>query len=77
MVAISRTLDSTQQPTPAGRFLREAVVAEMLGISPKTLRKWRYRGFGPRASRLGAAIRYDREVLEAWIQSRPKTGGED
>lgn len=76
MVAISKTLNSAERGTTAGRFLREAAVAEILGVSPKTLRKWRYRGFGPRASRLGAAIRYDREELDAWIQSRPKTGGE-
>ena len=40
-------------------FLSTADVADMLGISPATLRKWRATDTGPRF--------YKREDIEAWI----------
>ena len=48
--------------------------AEMLGISPITLRIWRCAGKGPRFTKLGdakqAPVVYQRADLEAWIAQR-------
>lgn len=45
-------------------LIRESVAAEMLGMQPATLRKWRHTGDGPPFIRMGRAIRYEiSEVL--------------
>ena len=41
--------------------------AELLGLSPATLKKWRRNHRGPRYHRLGSAVRYKREDLEAFV----------
>ncbi|MGH4013153.1 MAG: helix-turn-helix transcriptional regulator [Pseudonocardiaceae bacterium] len=46
-------------------------VAELLGVSLWTLRKWTRDGLGPQPHRLGPrAIRYSREDVNAWLRSR-------
>lgn len=47
--------------------------ASYLRIAPKTLRVWRYRGLGPRYSRLAgpySPVRYHIGDLEAWLRER-------
>ena len=44
--------------------------AELLGISPTTLPRWRWAGIGPAYLKLGRAIRYRRADLEAWLAGR-------
>ena len=44
--------------------------AEVLGVSPKTLPRWRWAGTGPAFLRVGRAIRYRRSDLEAWLDGR-------
>jgi len=39
-------------------FVNDVRAAEILGLSPQTLRNWRCRGLGPNYVRFGAAIRY-------------------
>ena len=48
-------------------LLSEEEVAELLGLSPATLKKWRRNHRGPRYYRLGSAVRYKREDLEAFV----------
>ncbi|MGL5823489.1 MAG: helix-turn-helix transcriptional regulator [Nocardioides sp.] len=48
-----------------------AQAAAYVGISKSTLYTWRTRrpGFGPRAVKAGAALRYRRSDLDAWIDA--------
>ncbi|MFJ9782357.1 helix-turn-helix transcriptional regulator [Amycolatopsis sp. NPDC101161] len=40
-----------------------------LGIPVKTLRDWRFKGYGPQWVRLGKHVRYDPETVRQWIDS--------
>lgn len=44
--------------------------AELYGLSQSTLRKWRCAGRGPRFTRVGAAVRYKKAELEAYVEGR-------
>lgn len=56
-------------------LLSEHEVAAIVGLSLGTIRRWRIQRQGPRFLKIGAAVRYRREDLAAWIESRP-AGGE-
>jgi hypothetical protein len=51
-------------------FLRPRAAAAFLDLSCSTLAKFRLRGDGPPYSKLGRAVVYDREDLEAWAHAR-------
>ncbi|MEG3093169.1 helix-turn-helix transcriptional regulator [Sphingomonas sp. PB1R3] len=55
------------------RFLREADAAAYLGLSPKTLSRWRWAQCGPTFRRFGTSIRYAIEDLEAFIANAEVT----
>jgi predicted DNA-binding transcriptional regulator AlpA len=59
----------------AGALVTEQEVAHLTGMSIATVRRWRLFRQGPRYLKIGAAVRYRREDVEAWLASRP-TGGE-
>ena len=48
------------------RALSETEVAERLGVSPFTVRAWRHRGHGPRFLKMGRAVRYRPEDIDAY-----------
>ena len=51
--------------------LRERAAAALLGVSHRTLQRWRCTGEGPPFVRCGIrAVGYLREDLEVWIQNR-------
>lgn len=55
-------------------LLTEPQAAEYLGgIPPRTLRQWRYTGKGPIFTKLGRAVRYRRDDLDAWIEGNRHT----
>jgi predicted DNA-binding transcriptional regulator AlpA len=54
----------------ASPFLNEQQAAARLGLSPKTMKNWRCRGVGPGYLRLGSAVRYHQEALDAWALSK-------
>lgn len=58
-----------------GKLLNEYQVAEVTSVSVATVRRWRLLSQGPRFLKIGAAVRYRPEDVEAWLNSRP-TGGE-
>lgn len=39
-------------------FMRESEVAIFLGVSTKSLQKWRWQGRGPRFAKFGSNVRY-------------------
>jgi predicted DNA-binding transcriptional regulator AlpA len=56
-------------------LLRQPDVARIMGVSPATLRKWRYTGRGPRcAVQEPRYVRYLRSDVEAWLASKAKGG---
>ena len=54
-------------------FLDTDGLARVLGLSPGTLRTWRWAGDGPRFHRLNGlkgAVRYRRDDVEAWLDGQ-------
>lgn len=66
--------DGRPQPTPAtrpaGRLLTTEQAAERLTITSAALRAWRHRGGGPAFYRVGGAVRYAVEDLDAWLAAQ-------
>jgi predicted DNA-binding transcriptional regulator AlpA len=58
-------------------LVRETEAARVLGLSVRTLQKWRWSGRGPKFLRLNGAVRYDRADLEAFILSARRTSTSD
>lgn len=56
-------------PAATDRILSDAQVAERLGVSLFTVRAWRYRGMGPRFLKMGRAVRYRSQDVEAFKQT--------
>jgi excisionase family DNA binding protein len=48
-------------------FLTETEAAEYLGISKKTLQRWRYSRSGPPYIKLKHLVRYPVEDLQSWL----------
>lgn len=51
--------------------------AERLGVTPETLRNWRWRGDGPPFVKLGRAVRYRLSDLSAWLDAQTRTSTSD
>jgi predicted site-specific integrase-resolvase len=51
------------------QFWSQKEVAERLGIEPRTLEGWRWKGIGPAYHRIGGSIRYSTEDIEAYERS--------
>jgi predicted DNA-binding transcriptional regulator AlpA len=65
-MAISNTLEE---------LLNEYDVARITGLSVASVRRWRLLKQGPRYIKIGAAVRYKTEDVQAWLKSRPTGGG--
>lgn len=57
----------THNSAPAIGLLNEHQVAAYLNLSVATIRRWRLLKKGPAVCRLGAAVRYRPEDVEAFI----------
>lgn len=55
----------------------EQEAAERLGVSIRTLQKWRLRGGGPVYRKFGSAVRYGEADLEAFIEAAARTSTAD
>lgn len=53
-------------------LLRETEVAQILGMKIQTLQVWRMQGQGPNYLKINRFVRYDRDTLMAWINSRER-----
>jgi len=73
---MTHTLHVAHAEPSADDMLDTRAAADVLGVSPKTLNKWRCKGGGPRFVAVGAAIRYRRSALADYIERRTfgKTG---
>lgn len=55
-------------------MLRSREAARMIGISPRTLAKWRQRGVGPQCVRLGYnLVVYRLSDIDAWTRTRARS----
>ena len=59
----------------SAQYLSETEVADRTHISLATLRRWRLENRGPKFSKFGSLVRYDKDELAQWEQAQP-TGGE-
>jgi len=63
--------------TPIRSLINDHKVAELLGISVRTVRKWRLEGEGPNYCKLGRCVRYDPQVVDEWIASQARSSTSD
>ena len=69
---------TSQTPEP-DLYLSEVRVAELFGVSPRTLQQWRLRGGGPPFVQISSrCVRYPRHGLDLWMLERlhPNAFGE-
>lgn len=52
------------------RLLNTEQTAHMLGVQPKTLEVWRWRGYGPAFRKVGHLVRYAEEEVLEWLDGR-------
>ncbi|MBT3788202.1 MAG: helix-turn-helix domain-containing protein [Alphaproteobacteria bacterium] len=50
-------------------FIREQSAAALLGLSKRTLQKFRVTGYGPAFHKFGSCVRYSVADLEKWTES--------
>jgi predicted DNA-binding transcriptional regulator AlpA len=58
-------------------LLSQRDAATMLGLSPRTLERFRCTGFGPRFHKIGRRVLYRSADVETWIASRVRTSTSD
>lgn len=64
--------------TTAPALLNEHEAARILGLSVKTLRRWRWAGRGPAYRKIGSAVRYHPdEDLAAFVEAARRTSTSD
>ena len=61
----------------ANRYLNSRQAADHLGLSTRTLDRFRVSGDGPVFLRFGGRVRYLREDLDAWAQTRRRKSTSD
>lgn len=62
--ALATRIAAAIQPTV---WLTPDDAATILSVPTATLSQWRYRGRGPRYSRVGGIVRYSRRDLDDWL----------
>jgi excisionase family DNA binding protein len=45
-------------------------LADYLGVPLATVYRWRYEGTGPRGIKVGKHVRYRRQDVERWLETR-------
>lgn len=65
------------QPKNFHEYLPEIPAAEFLGLSHRTLQRWRVDGAGPRFYKLGRAVRYRLDDLQAWAEEQARRSTSD
>ncbi len=58
------------QTTADIRHLNQVDLSRRLGISVRTLERWRWLGMGPRFIKVGGRVKYRLEDVEAFEESR-------
>ncbi len=58
-------------------LINEVQAARMLGLSVKTLRRWRWAGKPPRFIKLGSAVKYEPETIQQLIDESRRNSTTD
>ena len=58
-------------------LVNETEAARILGLSVKTLRRWRWAGKPPGYLKIGTAVRYDPVQLASFIEAARRTSTSD
>jgi hypothetical protein len=59
--------------TPIKALHDEKREAARLGFSVRTLQQWRLKGGGPPYLKIGSAVRYNPEAVDAWLSERTRS----
>ena len=59
------------------QLLTDVEAADFLGLKPKTLARWRWKGQGPVFRKVGRKVRYARNDLEEYIASSARRSTTD
>ena len=59
------------------QYLNTVQAARLLGLAPKTLARYRCTGAGPVFCRFGNRVRYRREDLDDWAETRRRASTVD
>jgi len=68
---------SAPSPLQYARFFNEFQAAKYLGISPKTLRRWRVIGNPPNFLKFGKSVKYAIEDLDNFIEASRRVSTTD
>jgi Helix-turn-helix domain len=63
--------------SPNRRLMPDTEAALLLGVEVTTLRRWRWAGKGPTFRKIGHAVRYDPDDLDAFIAAAKRTSTSD
>ena len=74
---ITRNKGEKRMNENARNYLSTRQAAEWLGLSPRTLDRYRVTGEGPVFHRFGSRVRYLLADLEAWAKSRRRASTSD
>ena len=58
-------------------LLPQRTVAERLGVTARTIERWRAEGAGPPFLKVGRGVRYDESDLSAWLAARRRLSTSD
>jgi len=58
-------------------LLNEKEAANYLGLKVSTLRRWRWAGCGLKFHKIGSAVRYSPQEIQAFIKSGTRTSTSD
>lgn len=53
-------------------WLTPREVADLLRKPEGTLRQWRHRKYGPPSTKVGLNVRYNRKLLDKWLDSQTR-----
>ena len=57
-------------PSPIKQLHDEKTEAQRLGFSVRSLQAWRLRGGGPPYMKIGANVRYNPDLTDAWLNDQ-------
>lgn len=72
-------MNTTPETTPSTHLaasravrkrLKETELAEIYGLSVKTLQGWRHRHIGPPYLKIGRSVRYDPDAVDAYFAAK-------
>ena len=67
------TYGAAGEPSARDPLLDEHAAAELLGLAPATLRKWRVYGDGPEFCKIGRRVRYRLSALDRFVDAGRRT----